>query len=819
MDMNISTTPAPTNGCPVPPDNGNSSACTGLILPIIPGEEDWNQGFRGFLYMAGLLWSFMGVAIVADIFMVAIEVITSKTKKVKLANPDAPGGIEEIEIRVWNDTVANLTLMALGSSAPEILLSIIEIVGNNFHAGELGPSTIVGSAAFNLLVITAVCIMGIPKGESKRIRTIKVFMVTTSFSIFAYIWLFLVVSVISESKVDLWEAFVTFLCFPILIIIAFVADKDYCGEKKETTEIELGVGEGEKFFTAGHEVDREVVRDFMKEVGKHPDIDESMIAKLVAIECQQHQHHSRGWYRINASRNMMGRTKVDEQDPHALELYNKIKNKELPNLSKDELEYGTDKAVVEFAAVSYSVMENAGRVKVGIVRRGNKKSQVIFKYETLDGTAEAKSDYVPMKGIMVFEPEETEKFLEIEIIDDNEWEPDETFFVKLTLEEKADGVVLGKHPITEVTIINDDEPGTLEFAKTSFLVTENIGKAELPIQRLNGCDGKIEVTWRTKDIEAVNGKDFEGGEGTLVFEHGEREKNILIPIIDDQEYEKDESFQVELFDPTGGAQLGRLKKTVVTIINDDDYKTILDRVVNITHINMDRLKLGNSSYGDQFVDAMNVNGGDVENATFMDYILHFLTFGWKVIFAIIPPPNFLNSGGWITFFVALGFIGLLTAIIGDLASIFGCIAGIKDSVTAITFVALGTSLPDLFASKTAATNERYADAAIGNVTGSNSVNVFLGLGTPWVIASIYWASKGQDFCIEAGSLGVSVVIYTICALICTALVASRRVLEPFGKAELGGPMNMRYLSGAFLIFLWFMYILLSSLQAYEVINL
>ena len=48
-----------------------------------------------------------------------------------------------IEVRIWNDTVANLTLMALGSSAPEILLSVIEIVGNNFNAGDLGPGTIV----------------------------------------------------------------------------------------------------------------------------------------------------------------------------------------------------------------------------------------------------------------------------------------------------------------------------------------------------------------------------------------------------------------------------------------------------------------------------------------------------------------------------------------------------------------------------------------------------------------------------------------------------------------------------------------------------
>jgi solute carrier family 8 (sodium/calcium exchanger) len=32
------------------------------------------------------------------------------------------------DVPVWNATVANLTLMALGSSAPEILLSVVETV-------------------------------------------------------------------------------------------------------------------------------------------------------------------------------------------------------------------------------------------------------------------------------------------------------------------------------------------------------------------------------------------------------------------------------------------------------------------------------------------------------------------------------------------------------------------------------------------------------------------------------------------------------------------------------------------------------------------
>ena len=93
-------------------------------------------------------------------------------------------------------------------------------------------------------------------------------------------------------------------------------------------------------------------------------------------------------------------------------------------------------------------------------------------------------------------------------------------------------------------------------------------------------------------------------------------------------------------------------------------------------------------------------------------------------------------------------IGLVTCIVGDLATIFGCLIGLKPEVTAILFVALGTSLPDLFASKTAAVNEKYADASVGNVTGSNSVNVFLGLGTPWVIATIYHTAKVTHIVLE-----------------------------------------------------------------------
>ena len=104
----------------------------------------------------------------SDLFMGAVEKITSATKSVTLAGSGEDGEDDGVEVPVWNGTVANLTLMALGSSASEICLAVIGVVGNNFESDALGPGTIVGSAAFNLLAITAVCIFAIPEGGTRR---------------------------------------------------------------------------------------------------------------------------------------------------------------------------------------------------------------------------------------------------------------------------------------------------------------------------------------------------------------------------------------------------------------------------------------------------------------------------------------------------------------------------------------------------------------------------------------------------------------------------------------------------------------------------
>lgn len=808
----------------------------GLVLPIF-SEYTWPIPARAIIYGGALIWCFLGVAIIADIFMCSIEKITSKTHIIKIANSQAENGYDSIEVQVWNDTVANLTLMALGSSAPEIMLSCIELIGNRFVAKDLGPSTIVGSAAFNLLVITAVCMLSIPSPDIRRIKHINVFFVTATFSIFAYLWLVIILVGVTPNQVDLWEAIITFLMFPGLVVLAYFADICKKRKKKDVNdpEVKVEMGRTDKavallqngggFKSVDYDSDDEIntegmtdekMRMFLKEL-PYADMPEDSVAKLAANRVEESKRHHHLWYRINATRNIAGnhallyKVDVDGQ----VELPREGRKESVMAGSPTDLSEDNKKAVVEFVAFQSAVLECEKKVSLVIRRWGNRSNRVAVKIETIDGTAEAGSDYIPVKRTLIFEKDEVYKNMDIEIVDDNVWEPDEVFFVKLSLDltdPGAKSAVIGRKAVQEIIIINDDEPGTFQFTKASLLFKESVGKVHIPVERTNGADGKVDIHWTTEDMTAKNGFDFMGGSGTLTFEHGEMTKMLEIKIMDDKEEEKDRCFKVDLVDCSEGAKLGRIRKTIVSIVSDDDFNGMVSRLVDMANMNVEALQVDSNTYADQFRNAMNVNGGDTENASNLDYVMHFCTFAWKLLFAFVPPVSF--CGGWMAFFSSLFMIGVLTMIVGDLAGIFGCLVGLKDSVTAITFVALGTSLPDLFASKQAATMEKTADNSIGNVTGSNSVNVFLGLGLPWLLASIYWTAQGEVFEVQAGALSFSVVVYSACALVCIVVLMMRRYLKVFGKAELGGRKGLKIACAVFFISMWVLYIVLSSLQAY-----
>jgi solute carrier family 8 (sodium/calcium exchanger) len=123
-------------------------------------------------------------------------------------------------------------------------------VGSGFYVGELGPSAVVGSAAFNMLIISAVCITAIPDGGQTAIKALPVFYITFFASIFGYVWLIIILEYITPDVIDVWEGVTTFVMFPLLVYVAYradVADAEasvFAAHDAESAEAAAAIGYG-----------------------------------------------------------------------------------------------------------------------------------------------------------------------------------------------------------------------------------------------------------------------------------------------------------------------------------------------------------------------------------------------------------------------------------------------------------------------------------------------------------------------------------------------------------------------------------------------
>ncbi|NP_001082888.1 solute carrier family 8 member 4a precursor [Danio rerio] len=885
--------------------SGEDSCSEGVVLPIWNPQNPsvGDKVARAIVYFVALIYMFLGMSIIADRFMSSIEVITSQEKEITIKKPN--GETTTATVRIWNETVSNLTLMALGSSAPEILLSVIEVCGHKFEAGHLGPSTIVGSAAFNMFIIIALCVYVVPDGEVRKIKHLRVFFVTAAWSIFAYIWLYLILSVFSPGVVEVWEAVLTFLFFPLCVVQAWIADrrllfykyvhKRYRTDKNRGIIIET---EGDGMFTkmdmemdgqganshhkealdgmlAGveegggggeeEEARREMARTLKELKQRHPEKDMEQLIEMANYQVLVQQQKSRAFYRIQATRMMIGAGNILKK--HAADQARKVVSCHEANPQEED----PHTIYLEFEPSHYQCFENCGSLKLSVTRHGGDSGCTVkVDYRTEDGTANAGSDYEFAEGTLVFKPGETVKELTVGVIDDDIFEEDEHFYVHLSnprVVHRAEVSILDPNAVSPgnsiigsshvppkaalgnahsatVTIYDDDHAGIFTFESNSTRVSESVGIMQVKVHRTSGARGKVAVPYHTTEGTAKAGEDYDEVAGKLEFLNDETMKILEVKIIDDEEYEKNKTFTIHLGEPVlleigqkhgdsndnkpavgaeeeevakmGCPSLGEHTKLEVVIEESYEFKNTVDKLIKKTNL---ALVVGSSSWREQFVSAVTVSAGDDDEEesgeerlpSCFDYIMHFLTVFWKVLFAFVPPTEYWN--GWACFIVSITLIGVLTAVTGDLASHFGCTVGLKDTVTAVVFVALGTSVPDTFASKVAAIQDQYADASIGNVTGSNAVNVFLGIGVAWTIAAVYWHSQGKKFQVPPGSLAFSVTLFTILALVCVVTLLYRRRPSVSG-GELGGPRTPKLLTAFLFIVLWLIYIMLASLEAY-----
>lgn len=113
-------------------------------------------------------------------------------------------------------------------------------------------------------------------------------------------------------------------------------------------------------------------------------------------------------------------------------------------------------------------------------------------------------------------------------------------------------------------------------------VSEDGGAATITVRRQGADASAVSVSYATVPGTATSG-DFTAANGTIEFAAGEVEKSFTISVIDDQLAETDETFEVALSNPTGGAILDEnADAAVVTIIDNDRPVMVFQEGVEIT---------------------------------------------------------------------------------------------------------------------------------------------------------------------------------------------------------------------------------------------
>ncbi|GAA0186580.1 secondary carrier transporter [Lithospermum erythrorhizon] len=500
-------------------------------------ETKLGEGIRTFLYFSAIAYCFIGLSAITARFFRSMESVVSHTRRVERVDPSTNTKIITYD-KVWNYAIADITLLAFGTSFPQISLATIDAIRNlgSLDAGGLGPGTLVGSAAFDLFPIHAVCVVVPKAGELKKISDLGVWIVELFWSFWAYAWLYIILELWSPNVVTLSESLLTVLQYGLLLLHAYAQDKRW------------------------------------------------------------------------------------------------------PYLS------------------------------------------------------------IPL--------ERSER--------PDEWVPKEAALPRHDNNVHEDA--------TEIHQMNDETNSIVDIFSIHSRNETDPAYQQLP---------SIDVS-----------------ESSLEDEHVFEESHLL-----------------EIW-----------KQQFVDALVVEDAKS---RKLNNMYLRVAKV------------------------------IWQLLLAPWRLLFAFVPPYQIAH--GWIAFICSLCFISGIAYIVTILTDLVSCVTGINPYVIAFTALAAGTSWPDLVASKIAAERQLTADSAIANITCSNSVNIYVGIGVPWLIDTLYnFFAYNKPLRIQnADGLSFSLLVFFSTSVGCIGVLVLRRLTL---GAELGGPRLWAWVTCIYFIFLWLIFVVLSSLK-------
>jgi len=256
--------------------------------------------------------------------------------------------------------------------------------------------------------------------------------------------------------------------------------------------------------------------------------------------------------------------------------------------SGDALAWSTTVTSGPFPRVSLStdsvfVFEHEGPVVIDVLLDRVPVTEVSVRVTTADGDAVAGADFVAVDEFVTFAPGETSRAVIVEITDDPTYERVESFSVSLSA---PSGAILETPSLVSVTIHQSDWPPFVYFAEAGYYTAaytafEQIGKVVIPVRLSDASAITAKVDYATSDGTGLAGEDYGSVSGSLVFEPGQTERLIVIPILADGIAENGETFVITLSSPIDCALDFLLPDDAVVTIRDDAWVSFAQPEVSV----------------------------------------------------------------------------------------------------------------------------------------------------------------------------------------------------------------------------------------------
>ena len=226
-----------------------------------------------------------------------------------------------------------------------------------------------------------------------------------------------------------------------------------------------------------------------------------------------------------------------------------------------------DDDIYHLSVGDITVIESVGTALFTVsLDRPSVSQTITVNFATRNGTAVAPSDYMPKMGTLEFAPGLAAQTIEVQIVNDTDREGSETFTLFLSgavNAEIAEAVGMG-------TILDDEAEPSISIADVA--VSEGAVSAAFTVTLSEQSGARVTVDYATEDETAKAGEDYVMASGRLGFAPGIVKKEIVVPIVSDDEDEPDETFLV-LLSGVQNAEIGD-GEGQGTITDDDEAITI-----------------------------------------------------------------------------------------------------------------------------------------------------------------------------------------------------------------------------------------------------